>query len=166
MFRKTEHHMVLVIGQEGENILAISVPHQVILPEFELVEDYDLSENPVLTLYTQVFDRLDALVSAGLQQFGTHESRLYGVIRSDERIIGNRGTNRRVIRVGLACYPRLLEPAFNNGEFDEYPSLPAWETIRIGLPTWDGPTGEEVPEAPAVVPEVIRPTRFERKWVI
>lgn len=169
MFRKLQNHTVLVIGEEGENILAITSPPNVLLPEFELVENYGLNENPGPTIYTQLYDRLDALVSAGLEQFGTHEGRLYGVIRSDEQVLHEEdGHTHRVLRAGLAYYQYVLEPAFA-GELGDYHNnrLAPWVTLSMGLPTWDGPTGEEVPEAPAVPePEVIRLTRFQRKWVI
>ena len=75
-FRKPER------GLRVRDIHAVSWPPQVHLPEFELVEDYGLSANPGPTLYTQVYDRLDALVSAAIYEFRSHVSQLYGVIRS------------------------------------------------------------------------------------
>jgi hypothetical protein len=144
LFRKTEGVPVLVIGQEGENILEVRVAGRVDVPLFVL-GDFLGSH----TIGQQIQFRLDAMFEVGAS-LGPN-GRFHAVFRNLE---SDRQGNR--ITLGVSYSTEDLVPIFGPPLIGE-PLIPVGSCTLIGLPTWI--EGTKTYTGP-------RPNRYRRKWVI
>jgi hypothetical protein len=160
MFQKSERVPALIIGEDANHVLMVTVPSVLHLPIFELhCGEGDRS------IELQVYELLGGLLDAAKFEFCTNdtepEGAFYGLLRTSYRVRSSHdGPWVEVAELGLAFSEESLIPHFDDGfvgvfenhvmDYEECQSyhLPFYEELLV-------------PE-----PEVHRPTRFEREYVI
>jgi hypothetical protein len=149
LFRKTEGVDVLVVGQEGENILEVRLADSVYAPLFVL-ENFPLG---IHTLGEQIQFRLDAMFEVGAS-LGIN-GRFNAVFQSlnPDQSSQNQGAR---LTIGISYSTEDLTPLFHPPLIGDA-FLSEVSCALIGLPTWSPNT------KPYTGP---RPSRYQRKWVI
>jgi hypothetical protein len=145
LFRKTEGLPVLLVGQDGENILEVRIADMVDVPLFSLLEQGFES----LRISEQIQFRIDALFEEGAR-LGPN-GRFHAVFKTLESDFQGRR-----ITIGLSYCTEDLIPIFGPPLFGG-PKISLKDCELIGLPTWDRR------DPPYTGP---RPSRYTRKWVI
>jgi hypothetical protein len=117
-FTKKAGDPILVIGEEGENVLMVMKPSRVFIPIFESSSTVSVEEVTQKILY-----RMEALAECSVVQMG-ELGVIFGLFRNSYQILGE--TPTYVIEVGLGCTP---------GEFNlPEPHLTPEECKTLGLP--------------------------------
>lgn len=150
IFNKPNGLPVLVIGEEGDNIIEVRIPRRVIVPIFTLrIPAPRYLEPP--TLIQQIQFRLDALFEQGARL--GEGGRFHAVFKS----LGSDYLHGDSVSIGLTYCTEDLVPAFNRqpSPSSTIPTISIQNCELAGLPTWVEP--------PYSGP---RPSRYKRDPVI
>ena len=138
---------VLVIGEEGGNILEITKASRSYVPLFEIKDA--LVSGQTLDIRQQILSRLTDLAKEGAR-LGSDGS-FYCVLRT--RRVGLEGETEVTVGLAFACLEMV--PLFRGGQVsDDYQKIPPEDCLAWGLPIWDPPY-----DGP-------RPVRYKRTPVI
>ena len=148
---------VYIISDSGSMVLVAMGMPLVQIPIFEIRQG-----NGGPNIYEQVRDRIQALEDYHVKEclitdVVDFSGELYGLIRFHGTIQNDKGYYIDTMRLALALSTNLLTPHFVDHPLRDvnthYHVMKDLECWNHGVPTW-------------TQPEIIRPTRFEREWVI
>jgi hypothetical protein len=150
---------VYIISDSGNMVLVSMGTPRIQVPFFEIRQG-DGGPN----IYEQVRDRIQALEDTHIRECLRNKvdfsGQLYGLIRFHDTVQNDKGYFIDTMRLALALSTNPLSPYFSDNplspfgdEAYKYHVMENLECWNHGVPTW-------------IEPEILRPSRFEREWVI